>query len=160
MSRIDYVDCDDNADFLRACAFSANTQRHLKGEKGQKALKELEAALLALPEKKLIYSKFVVKDGDDNPDGAVCALGAMALKRLMDKGMTRAEAISNLDETGPSDDVDSVWEELKSTAQFMKLKMNFVWEVVEQNDEQCAKNTSAEDRYKHVLAWVQERIVR
>lgn len=160
MSRIDYADCDDNADFLRACAFSANTEKHLKGEKGQKALKELEAALLELPEKKLIRSRFMVKENEKDEVGAVCALGALALKRRLDKGMTRAQAVQELDLTGPSEDEYSKWQELKNTADFLKLKMNFVWEVVEKNDEDCGPTWKPEDRYKHVLEWVQKRITR
>lgn len=160
MSRIDYVDCDDNADFLRACAFEANTERHLKGEKGQKALRELEAALLALPEKKLLYSEFVVREEGKDEEGAVCALGAVALKRRMDKGMTRAQALKEIKEKGPLHDGDHPWTGIKKTAEFMDLKVNFVWEVVEKNDEECSRNCKPEDRYQHVLEWVQKRIAR
>lgn len=163
MSRIDYVDCDDNESFLRACAFSANTERHLKGEKGQKALKELEEALLALPEKKLIYFNFVTRKSILDEVGEVCALGAVALKRRMDKGMTRAQAIRDMEEKapeGPDYIKVSAWESIEETSEFLKLKPNFVWSVVEQNDEQCGNKVSPEDRYRHVLEWVQKRIAR
>lgn len=156
MSRIEYPEADDTASFLRACAFGANTERHLKGKNGQAALKDLEAALLALPEKKLAYSKFVVRHGDADDVGEVCALGALALKRLMDKGMTRADAIKQLEEKGPKE--THGWEGVCQSAAFLDVKKNFAWEVIEQNDE-CGGPTP-EERYKRVLEWVQKAIIR
>jgi hypothetical protein len=155
MSRIEYGEADDTASFLRCCAFSANTERHLNGKKGQAALKELEAALLALPEKRLESSRFVVVDGEKS-EGSVCALGALALKRLMDTGLSRKEAMKKLDESGPRE--THGWEGVQETAKFLNVKDNFAWEVIEQNDE-CGGPT-CEERYERVLEWVQKRIVR
>src|SRR5690242_7152069 len=50
--------------------WQANCDRSLAGKKGQAALRELEAALLALPAKRLIANEF--DDGED-----VCAIGAV-----------------------------------------------------------------------------------
>lgn len=155
MSRISYNEPEDDADFLRVCAFEANTKRHLKGKKGQAALKELEAALIALPEKRLVYSKFVVRHGEADDIGEVCALGALALKRCMDKGLTRSEAIKKIEQDGPDPD-DEGWGATENTAEYLKVKVNFAWEVMERNDEYGGP--TPEERYKRVLAWVREQI--
>ena len=63
MSRYTEGDWDDeNAEF-KAAAWNRNAQLALKGKRGQKALRELREALMALPEKRLI-------------EGAVCTVGA------------------------------------------------------------------------------------
>lgn len=161
MSRIEYNDPDCVEDELRMYAFGANTERHLKGKKGQLALKELEAALLALPEKRLEYSKFVVRHGEADDVGAVCALGAVALKRCMDSGMSRAEAIKKLEmEVTEFDEEagDSHWENVQRTAGYMGCKVNFAWAVIEANDE--GGRPTPEGRYKRVLEWCQQQIIR
>src|ERR1043166_9367326 len=68
--RIQFADEEafPNAAFL----FEANRERSLKSRGGQAALRRLEAALLALPEKKL------VADVIENAEGMVCGLGALA----------------------------------------------------------------------------------
>jgi hypothetical protein len=47
--------------------WQANCRRSLKGKRGQAALRELEAALLALPSKRLIAEEFSNADGDVLP---------------------------------------------------------------------------------------------
>lgn len=160
MSRIEYVDADSQEQWLRMCAFEANTERHLKGKKGQAVLRELEAALLALPEKKLLEGTFIVTPDADNPQGGVCAMGCLLLKRKMDKGLTRQEALREIDEEAPTDVLDEDyggWEVIKQTAQYMNCKINFVWEVVEQNDEFGGR--TPEQRYARVLEWVRSQIL-
>jgi len=156
MSRICYVEADDTESFLRACAFDANTKRHLAGKKGQEALLELEAALLALPEKRLEYSKFAIQHGDADDIGGVCALGAVALKRLMDKGMSRAQAIRKVREEGPGH--TEGWDGIMNSAAYLGCKTNFAWAVIEQNDE--IGGPTSEKRYERVLEWVRKLIVR
>ena len=60
-------------------------RRAIKGKPGQKFLRELEAALVALPEKELIVDNMA-------KGGGVCALGAVALKRKLDAGIHRNQA--------------------------------------------------------------------
>src|SRR6185369_15483645 len=52
--------------------WQANCRRSLQGKAGQAALRELEVALLALPDKRLIAHKMIDAEGD------VCAIGALA----------------------------------------------------------------------------------
>src|SRR5678815_2196005 len=63
---------NDEEDFNNAAIlWEANQERSLKSRKGQAALRRLEAALLALPEPKLIADAI-------ESDGMVCGLGALA----------------------------------------------------------------------------------
>ncbi len=70
MSRISYSDEEDVPG--QFALFQANCRRSLQGKAGQIALRELEAALLALPDKRLIAEKLI------DADGEVCAIGALA----------------------------------------------------------------------------------
>lgn len=54
--------------------FRANVNRSLTGKAGRQALTELRDALLALPEKRLVESRFI-------DDGEVCAVGALVVAR-------------------------------------------------------------------------------
>ena len=70
MGRITYSEDDDFNN--QGLMWMANQERSIKGRKGQAALRELEAALLALPEKRLISGEL------ENAVGEVCAVGALA----------------------------------------------------------------------------------
>lgn len=137
-----------------------NCQRSLKGRKGQVALRELEAALLALPEKRLIAQELV----DD--EGSVCAIGAVARQRgrLDDHMRTRGEY-----------DMEDVGVQLG-------MPRLVAWKIVEMNDvilegfdlvfdlpgpwrwpgEQPYMRIpiTPETRYERMLEWVQSQITR
>jgi hypothetical protein len=150
--------------------WQANCRRSLKGRKGQAALRRLEAALLAMPEKALRSGKLVANDG------SVCAIGALA----------RAEG--KLPEPEPiygdfeDDDVDDTAEWATDHLDMPNL---VAWKVVEQNDIQCDTKwvrlegpvrtawehdhkwphglyeivpVPPEERYERVLAWVQAQL--
>lgn len=87
MSRISYSEDEDFPGQFEL--WRHNLERSLKGKAGQLALRDLEAALLTLPEKKLIGRKLVSGD-------AVCATGALVALRRERKGMTRAEALAQM----------------------------------------------------------------
>ena len=63
MSRIEDYDIYDTASFLRSCAFGHNVEQALKGKRGQKFLRELEAELVAMPEKRLRRGRLAEKIG-------------------------------------------------------------------------------------------------
>ena len=181
MSRIDDgYEPDDTASFLRSCAFSHNVDQAVKGKKGLKFFKELEAALLALPEKRLSEGRLararsIFYDwydhyydawdrvglgyiGPELPrDGEVCALGTVALKRALDRGRKRPEVIHDLDEGMPPDEDVSGWEMIEDAAIHLKISMPLAYAVVERNDSGPHDETEAE-RYARMLSWVQKRI--
>jgi len=116
MSRLNYT---EDEDFTGQFAlWQANCRRSLKGKAGQAALRRLEAALVAMPEKRIIKGKLVNSEAD------VCAIGALA----------RAEGKLPEPEHFTDDDED----DLDDTAEFAADNLNVprlvAWKVVEMND--------------------------
>jgi hypothetical protein len=133
--------------------FQRSVDNAIKGKSGQALLREIEAALLALPEKKLLGSG--VCEG-----GEVCMLGAVAVARAMKAGKTREEAVVALERdakaAGQYEDDDKTFKYLKRA---LAIKQHcLAWQLVFENDE-CYVKTD-EQRYERMLKWVQERIVR
>lgn len=84
MSRFDY---DGDGDGLPYWLWESNVSRALGGRRGQQALAEMEAALLALPEPKLVEGHLAI-------DGGVCAIGAyVAHKKAQAEGVEIAAVI-------------------------------------------------------------------
>lgn len=79
MSRSGYDDdgCGDMWDWVR---YRGAVKSAMRGQRGQAFLREMLAALYALPEKRLIQNDLV----DEYDDGAVCALGAVGRARNLD----------------------------------------------------------------------------
>ena len=70
--------------------WEANLQRALSGKRGQAALRDLETALLALPEKKVIHGRVA------DERGFACAVGLLALHRRTQAGEDRAKVLAEL----------------------------------------------------------------
>jgi len=164
MSRIneDYEpDCIE--DELRMWAFQGNIKRAVAGKKGQKFLREMEAALLALPVKRL--TKGALADAHEHsfpnrlgyvPEatGDVCALGAVAAARAVAAGKDRKGALQELAEK--FDPSEQGWVLTDEAAHHLKISHPLAYAVVEKNDECSAK--TPEERYERVLAWVQAKL--
>lgn len=69
--------CEGDGENPIQYAWTGNVERICRGKRGQKILRELVGALLALPERRLIHG-YLQKDGE------VCAIGALAKYRGMD----------------------------------------------------------------------------
>jgi hypothetical protein len=164
MSRIEEGDCDDTESFLRGCAFEANGKRAIHGRKGQKILRELEEALLAMPEKRLIHGKFATTtivagpEGLPTVDSDVCALGCLAVHREMKAGKTRAQAVMAVQNEVTSDEDDGGWEAITQAADYLDLVTPLAYAIVERNDEYGG--TTPEKTYEKFLRWVQKNIHR
>jgi hypothetical protein len=130
--RINYSDDEDYPGQFDL--WQANCERSLRGKNGQQELRELKAALLALPSKELI--------GDllEDEDGGVCAVGAYAKHKGID--------LSKFD---PEDATDEV-----GIAGGMPALV--AWKVVEMNDLQFDRESPAE-RYQKMLAWIDSKLV-
>lgn len=137
----------------RQCLWDNAVSRATYSKRGQKVLQEIEAALLALPEKRLIEG--LLCDGT-----GVCAVGALAAHRKVLAGSTWQEAFTVLDESGDYDE-DDYGNSVDDTARFAeeKLKMAFslAWDLAYDNDHRYGA-LSPEERYTRVLAWVRGRI--
>jgi hypothetical protein len=121
--------------------WQANCLRSIRGKAGQASLRELEQALLALPEKRLIADEL------ENADGEVCAIGALAKYR------------NHTPKADPDWEMEQVGVELG-------MPEMVAWRVVALNDididlyydrekQKCVSYTP-EERYERVLAQVQK----
>lgn len=116
--------------------WQANCDRSLSGKAGQRSLRELEAALLALPTKRLVEGE--VDNGVD-----CCAVGALARYKQITP-VTRF----------PDENMEEVGVECG-------MPRMVAWKVVEMNDVEFgsyARSLTPEQRYHAVLDWVRYRI--
>ncbi len=156
MSRINYQDDEDYPGQFNI--WNANVLRSVKGRAGQLALRELEAALLALPTKRLIRGALA-------DDGEVCAVGCLVLALRVKAGEDRAEVLTELEASDPDDD-----EAAQRLATPLGIPHMVGWKLVALNDielkdrwqlgGQRFEDVTPEERYMEILAWVQEHILR
>lgn len=149
MSRFDWYDDYDEYTEGRANLWQANVKRALKGKRGQKALRELEAALLALPSKRLI-------EGNVCDAGEVCALGAMAWHRKVKAGFDPIESLALVEQEaaqlGGDTDLGSI-----DLGTRMGLSLVLANEIAYQNDEIFGA-IAPEYRYERLLEWVRAHL--
>jgi hypothetical protein len=154
--RLNYADEEDRPG--QFALWDANVRRSLKGKAGQKALRELRDALLALPEKRLIANLLTDDRGD------VCAVGAYAKAKGLD--------ISKFDREDESDDVGVAagmprlvaW----SVVAQNDIHNDVVWEVAYGPERRyhgaykggvaLIRDMTPEERYERVLAWVRTQL--
>lgn len=155
-SRFNY----DSGDWEEANYYlwAANVRRAIEGRRGQLALRELEAALLALPEKRLISGALC-------HEGQVCALGALGVYKRMQQGATREEALAWVWEHTPHYSDGEIMEYTAvDTADFGKahLGLTYVlaWHIAQENDEHDAFTgpQTPEQRYEWMLRWVRREL--
>ena len=130
MSRSGYSDdCDDNWQSImyRGAVISA-----IRGKRGQELLRDLIAALDAMPDKRLIT-------GDLEEGGDVCALGSV--------GKFRGVEMSGLDPGEPEE-----------VAAAFKIAPALAREVVYMNDEWYDVE-SPEKRWERMRAWAVSKLV-
>lgn len=106
----------------------------MRGRRGQEFLKEMLAALDAMPEKKLIKEDLV----DEYDSNLVCSFGAVGQSRGLD--------MSNLD----PEDSDSV-------SEVFGIARAMAREIVYINDEWSRRQTP-EERFTRMRAWVEGNI--
>lgn len=143
--------------------WQGNCQRSLKGKAGQAALRELEAALLALPDKRLIAHKVIDAEGD------VCAIGALA--KYKGRNLLTEPNVYEHGEFDGDDEMEEIGMELG-------MPRLVAWKVVAKNDieidgryetlpgparwygdqPQVYVPVTPEQRYEKMLAWVRSQL--
>lgn len=132
MSRAGYSEDHDNEwDAIRWRGAVASA---LRGKRGQAFLREMLAAMDALPEKKLIAGDLV------DADGCACALGAVALARGTD--------VSGVDP-----------EDCSSVAPIFGIADAMAREVMYENDEGTFRPETPEQRFVRMRGWVERQLV-
>lgn len=130
MSRSGYVDdMDDQWALIR---WRGAVKSAIRGKRGQSFLREMVAALDAMPEKSLITEELAM-------NGEVCALGAVGMLRGID--MTQVEPT-----------------EYDEVAKLFGISDALAREIMFENDEGSLRNETAEQRWQRVRNWVQEQI--
>lgn len=154
---------DDGDDPLASGRWRAQVKSATRGKRGQKLLKDMLAALDAIPEKRLISGDLVFdgKPSWTHPEphedvivggdqlvtgrgnvvrvGEVCALGALGVARGMD--------MSKLDPHDP-----------EFVADAFDVAHQLAREIIWVNDEDCRYETP-EKRFERVRAWVVGQII-
>ena len=153
----DYGDEDPNLVWGR---WEGRVKAVMKGRPAQVAFRQMEAALLALPERRLITGAICAEDG------GVCALGAWALHQggeysEIDLGYPqeweggrealRRRWLSDQDYFG---DEQAVQEFGQAT---FGITPTLAWILAERNDE-AYRDLSPERRWEAMLRWVREHI--
>lgn len=133
MSRSGYVDDYDDDETGRQNLWWANVARSIRGKRGQAFLREMAAALDAMPVKELIAEELV-------KGGAVCAIGAVAVARRLD--------VSKLDP-----------EDAGGVAETFGISKPLAREIVYENDEPGDSETPAA-RWVRMRKWVSEHLAK
>lgn len=136
MSRSGYVD-DSGDDPLAFGRYRQAVKNAIEGKRGQAFLRELAAAMDAMPEKVLIANELI------DEDGSCCAIGVVCKARGLD--------VSQVD----PDDPDQVGD-LVGIARSMAAEIEF------ENDEDFGRNrdTTPERRWVYMRQWVQDHILK
>lgn len=123
--------------------WQANARRALRGARGRKALADLKAALLRLQNKQLISNQ--VYDGEN-----VCAIGAYAAYKSIEKGIDPWESFEILPRTSSIEDTADLGQEYG-------LTYTLAWELAYRNDETWG-NLNPSQRYTSFLDWINQEL--
>lgn len=146
MTRFD----DDGAywDYGRYMLWEQAVKNALSGRRGQTALAALEAALLALPEPRLIEG-YIAKDGE------VCAIGALVLAKRCAAGEDRDAVLAELERRSDPEEGYVADQTATVGSKYGGMAYSMAWRIAELNDEDC-RNATPERRYEYVLDWVRK----
>jgi hypothetical protein len=155
MSRIYYDDEYEGSYALHMGRWERLRRVVWTSKRGQKALRDVEAALLALEPKELYEDSFA-RAGFDEEEGQVyppevCVLGAYAAYKLQDK--PEADFIDELER---ADLIDNDWEQAEYASKF-GMTHTMAWLLMEKNDETYG-SMSPHERYDAMLAFVQSKL--
>ena len=142
MSRSGYIEDLDPFDLGR---WRGRVMSAIRGKRGQALLRDLLAALDAMPEKRLTTNALV------KPDGDVCALGAVCFSR---GAATREEMLSWINED--EEDDDPIWTN-ETLAERLNVAECLIREIENENDE-GGWNETPEQRWARMRAWVARHI--
>ncbi len=128
MSRSGYTDDCDNMNLYRA-----TVDRAIRGQRGQKFLRELATAMDEMPEKRLITSELISEGGE------MCTIGVVCKVRGLD--------VSKVDE------YDS-----KQVGGLVGIARQMAAEIEFENDEAGRHDESPEERWTRMRKWVAENL--
>ncbi len=135
MSRSGYNDDYDESFPNASALFHANTERSIRGKKGQLFLQELATALDAMPEKELITGELVT------PEGACCTMGVICKARGLD--------VSKIDYT-----------DQELVGHTLGISSNMAREIAFENDDDFhyVRNETPAARWVRMRKWVADKL--
>lgn len=135
-----YDGCDDsNIGYV----WHSVVARAARGERGQKLLSDLCAALDAMPDKKLITGRLFQPPGDTTAqtyEGGFCTLGVLGAARGLDMEGIDPHAYNDI-------------------AQTFGCAYSLAREIMAENDEGGPPNETPAARWERMRAWVAARII-
>lgn len=141
MSRSGYVDCLDSGELN---CWRGAVESAIRGKRGQAFLRELLAALDAMPKKRLITRDLVTEEGE------CCAIGSVAIARGQD--------VSELDTHEPSDVADAF-----GIARALAAEIEFLNDDDFGHEVWCwtgpKYQETPEHRWKRMRDWVARQII-
>jgi len=142
MSRVTPNEDGENWDYIR---WAGAEKKTFNGKPGQAILKEIEQALLSMPEKRLIQDEWVTEDD-------VCILGSLHVFRKV-----KEENISWENARHAISEENIVGFESSDIAQrILHLTRTMAWTIIYENDEWTVG--TPEQRYDNMLRYVRSRI--
>lgn len=160
-------DMDSPESVWAAIRWGGAKKAAFNGKRGQAFLKELEAALIALPSKRLIDRDWAAK-------GDVCTLGALDIHRMSERtGMNWDAARLVVQGQGvPADELELYWDDQDDPAEFAQTRLGMTytlaWEIIWENDQTYVPGSyvrgepfpvlTPEQRYARMLKWVHRKI--
>jgi hypothetical protein len=138
MNRSGYDDYDGDAADLNL--YRANVERALAGRRGQAFLKEMLAAMDALPEKKLIPGLM------QEDSGEVCAIGSVSKARGID--------MERLNQLAEDEDPDLP----RAIAKQFGIAACMAREIMYWNDADARDPETPEQRFARMRKWIERQI--
>lgn len=132
--------------------WQANCDRSLAGKKGQAALRELEQALIALSNKRLIIYQL------EDAEGEVCPIGALMKYRGLSQDTIKADPECEMEEVGVELGMPRLvaWKIVELND--IELDMHWIKGLASVSEGNRRVEYTPEERYERVLAWVRQRI--
>jgi hypothetical protein len=128
MSRSGYSDDCENLNLYRA-----TVERAIRGQRGQKFLRELASTMDAMPEKRLIKSELIAETGE------MCTIGVVCKARNLD--------VEKVDVYEP-----------KQVGNLVDIASQMAAEIEYENDERGPYDETPEQRWTRMRNWVSENL--
>lgn len=145
--------CNDSDSEYPSHWWQTDLERALTSGRGQRILREIETALRAMPERRLI-SDAIVEWDEDEQAGAVCAVGAYAAFKQVQAGKSWADSFAMLAErhSGDADEWQTEW-----LGRSVGLARTVAWYLGWLNDERFG-HLKPRQRWRAMLRWVRSEI--
>lgn len=146
MSRSGYV--DDTDDALALGRWRAQVKSAIRGKRGQAFLRELAAAMDAMPQKALIKNELIDQDGDCCTIGVVCKLRGVPVEGV---DYDDPESVGNLVGIAKQMAAEIEYENDECGDRYERVPGMQAWKHVDE---------TPEERWQRMRKWVESQIIQ